>query len=253
MAKKKAVENEKKESSKLLTLIIALLITLVWFVIFAVLIKIDIGGFGSGVLRPILKDVPVINKILPKVTDSQLAEENNYSYASLAEAVARVKELEAELETNLQENNEKTALLAELQVEVDRLKVFEEQQLDFEDRQQEFDKNVIYAENAPDIEEYKKYYEKINPANAELLYKQVVEQLQFSEAIKEKAEIYKNMKPEAAALILETLSADIESVAKILLSMKPKESASILAEMDSVYAAKITKKMLEMDEERLAD
>jgi flagellar motility protein MotE (MotC chaperone) len=67
----------------------------------------------------------------------------------------------------------------------------------------------------------------------------------------EKANIYKSMDPKAAAKILETMTADVESVAKILLAMKPKESAQILAEMDYVLAAKITKKMLDMDEERL--
>ena len=34
--------------------------------------KMDVGGFGSNVLTPILKDVPVINKILPsKVQQKQ--------------------------------------------------------------------------------------------------------------------------------------------------------------------------------------
>ncbi len=34
--------------------------------------------------------------------------------------------------------------------------------------------------NAPDIEEYKKWYEEINPDNAASLYEQVVERIQFS-------------------------------------------------------------------------
>ncbi|HCM14201.1 MAG TPA: hypothetical protein DHW85_13585, partial [Lachnospiraceae bacterium] len=66
-------------------------------------------------------------------------------------------------------------------------------------------------------------------------------------------DIYRKMEPKAAAGILETMSADIESVAQILLSMKPAESAKIMAEMDSVFAAKVTKKMLDMDKEKLAD
>ena len=48
------------------------------------------------------------------------------------------------------------------------------------------------------------------------------------------------------------MSADTEAVAQILLSMRPTESAEIMAEMDSVYA-KVTKKMLDMDKERLAE
>ena len=53
-----------------------------------------------------------------------------------------------------------------------------------------------------DLRSTKQFYEDINPANAELIYRQVVEQLQYSEAIKEKAEIYRKMEPKAAAKIL---------------------------------------------------
>lgn len=245
-------KDNSNEGSKVLTVLIALMIAIIWFVIFGLLIKFDIGGFGSGVLRPILKDVPIINKILPNVSEEQIALENDYAYSSLAEAVAKIKELETTIENIEKAEEADNAETAELLAELERLKIFEELQEDFEVRQEEFDKNVVFAESAPSLEEYKKYYEDIDPVNAELIYRQVVEQLQYSDAIQEKADIYKSMDPDAAALILETMTADVESVAKILLAMKPKESASILAEMDHVLAAKITKKMLDMDEERLA-
>lgn len=250
--KEQVGEKEKKEGSKVMTILIALLIAIIWFVIFGLLIKLDFGGFGSGVLRPILKDVPVIKMILPDVSDQQLAEENDYAYDSLPEAVAKIKELELTIEEMTQNGIDNSTTSAELQAEIERLKVFEEKQKAFEEKQLEFDKNVVFAEAAPDIEEYKKYYEAIDPVHAELIYRQVVEQLQYSDAIIEKADIYKSMDPEAAAKILETMSADIESVAQILLSMKSKESAAILAEMENVVAAKITKKMLDMDAEKLA-
>ncbi len=253
MAKEKAGVKEKKEGNKVLTILIALLIAVIWFAVFGILIKLDVGGFGSGVLRPILKDVPLINMILPDVSDEQLAEENDFAYNSLPEAVAKIKELELQIADMNQGNAEEGQSIEELQAEIDRLKVFEENQKAFEERQKEFDKNVVFAEAAPGIEEYKKYYEEINPANAELIYRQVVEQLQYSDAILEKANIYKNMDPEAAAQIMETMTADVESVAQMLLAMKPKESAAILAEMDNVVAAKITKKMLDMDAEKLAE
>lgn len=255
MAKKnkaKAGDKDKKEGNKLLTILIALVIVIIWLAVFAILIKLDVGGFGSGVLRPILKDVPLINRILPDVLDEQIATENNYSYSSLPEAVAKIKELEQTIEDMTQNNIGSSTQTSELQAEVDRLKVFEENQLAFEDRVKEFDKNVVFADAAPDITEYKNYYEQINPTNAETIYRQVIEQLQYSDAIQEKSDIYKSMDPKAAAVILETMTADIESVAQILLTMKPKESAAIMAEMDSVMAAKITKKMLDMDAEKLA-
>jgi len=253
MAKKNKDDVKDKEGNKVLTILIALLIVIIWLAVFGFLIKFDVGGFGSGVLRPILKDVPIINLILPDVSENQIAIDNNYEYRSLPEAVAKIKELELMIADMTKNNVDNSTGSADLQAEIDRLKVFEENQLAFEARVAEFDKNVVFSDAAPVIEEYKAYYEAINPTSAENIYRQVIEQLQYSDAIKEKANIYKSMDPQAAAKILETMTADVESVAQILLSMKPKESAAILAEMDNVVAAKITKKMLDMDAEKLAN
>ncbi len=255
MAKKEkaAKSNEKQNGNKILTILIALLIVIIWLAIFGALIKLDIGGFGSGVLRPILKDVPLVNMILPEDSQQVIADENSTDYQSLAEAIAKIQELESTIANMKSGSTNDDKSVEELQAEVDRLKVFEDEQKAFEERVAEFDKNVVFADAAPGIEEYKKYYEAINPSTAEEIYRQVIEQLQYSDAIKEKADIYKKMDPKAAAAILETMTADVESVAQILLSMKPKESAAILAEMDKVVAAKITKKMLDMDAEKLSD
>ena len=46
-----------------------------------------------------------------------------------------------------------------------------------------------------------------------------------------------------AAAILEEMTGDTNLVSKILLSMTSKQRAAIMAEMDSVYAAKLTKIM----------
>jgi len=250
--KSKSASNDKKEGNKVITILIALLIVIIWLAVFGILIKLDVGGFGSGVLRPILKDVPLINRILPDVSDAQVATENNYDYTSLPEAVAKIKELEATIAGMEQTNTDSSTNTADLQAEIDRLKVFEDNQKAFEARVAEFDKKVVFAAAAPSIDEYKAYYEAIDPTNAADIYRQVVEQLQYSDAIQTKADIYKSMDPASAAKILETMTADVESVANILLCMKPKESAAVLEAMDSVVAAKITKKMLDMDAAKLA-
>ncbi len=256
MAKKEktAKVNDRQDGNRVLTILIALLLVIIWLAIFGALIKLDVGGFGSGVLRPILKDVPLVNMILPPDTAQVVANDNNNTdYQSLAQALAKIQELEGTIADLQNGKTNDDQSVEELQAEVKRLKVFEEEQKDFEKRVEEFDKNVVFADAAPDVEEYKKYYEAINPTTAEEIYRQVIEQLQYSDAIKEKADIYKKMEPKAAAQILETMTADVKSVAEILLSMKPKESAAILAEMDKVVAAKITKKMLDMDEEKLSN
>lgn len=247
--KKDRIDTNNKKGTvkgKVFATLLILLIVFVWLAIFALLIKLDVGGFGSSILRPLIKDVPIINKVLPDVSDEQLAYENNYPYKSLEDAIERIKELELEMENMSDNDTDSTDKIKELEAEITRLKVFEENQLAFEERQKAFDTEVVFGENAPSIEEYKKYYESINPTHAEEIYRQVVEQGQISKSIQEKADIYKKMKPKAAAQILETMTADIDLVAQMLLSMSPSESSAILAEMDSIAAAKITKKMFDL-------
>ena len=55
MAKQK---KEKSGGMKGTGVLIIILIIISWLSIMALLIKCDVGGFGSGVLRPVLKDVP---------------------------------------------------------------------------------------------------------------------------------------------------------------------------------------------------
>lgn len=246
-------ENRKGIGSKIFAGVIIILIIAIWLAVFAVFIKLDVGGLGSSVLRPLLKDIPIVREILPDVSEEQIAYENDYPYTTLEEAIVRIKELEALNKTLSENDTNDSDKILELQSEVDRLQVFEDEQKAFEERVKEFDEKVVYAEAAPDIEEYKKYYESIDPANAEEIYRQVIEQLQYSEAIKEKAEIYRKMKPDAAAEILETMTADIDLVAQMLLTMRPTESSLILANMDAIAAAKITKKMFDMDAELIND
>lgn len=248
--KKDHIDTNKKGTvkGKVFAILLILLIVFVWLAIFALLVKLDVGGFGSSILRPLIKDIPIINKVLPDVSDEQLAYENNYPYKSLNDAIERIKELELEIENVTDSDTNSTDKIKELEAEIARLKVFEDNQLTFEERQKEFDKEVVFGETAPSIEEYKKYYESINPTNAEEIYRQVVEQGQISKSIEEKANIYKKMKPDAAAQILETMTADIDLVSQMLLSMSPSESSAILAEMDSTAAAKITKKMFDLDQ-----
>lgn len=248
-----AEDKVKKEGNKVLTVIIALLIVFIWLALFGILIKLDIGGFGSGVLRPILKDVPIVNKVLPVSTEDEISMNSKSPYKSLPDAIAKISELQNTIDKMSKESTASEKEIEDLKAEIKRLKVFENNQTKFEKQKQEFDKNVVFADNAPDIENYKKYYEEIDPTNAEKIYRQVVEQLQYSDAIQEKADIYKSMEPSAAAKILQTMTADTGSVAKILLAMKPKESSAILAEMDNIVAAKLTKKMLDLDAEKLSN
>ena len=252
MAKKdKNVDNsnEKGEGigSKIGTAVLVIFIILVWLAIFALLIKMDVGGMGTK-LRPLIKDVPLLNKILPDATDEDLIAENNYPYKNIDEAVEVIKQLEREIDEMNETDEANRKRIIELQNEVARLKAFEADQEAFEERVKRFDVNVVYNSQAPDIEEYKKFYEEINPETAEEIYRQVLEQLQYDEMIKQKADLLRNMKPAQAAKALEEMTADLEYSCKVLLAMKATEATPILDKMDPLFVARLLQTMHDMDE-----
>ncbi len=234
------INTTEKAGSKIVSFLIALVIVIIWLAVFALLIKLDFAGFGSNVLTPILKDVPIINRILPGAvyTDSEGNE-----YNTLEEAIARIQELELELDSLNNSGNVSSDYITELEAENARLKVFEENQKAFEQRVFEFEQEVVFNDKAPDIEEYKTYYEEFDPENAAILYQQVVEQLQADASILAQAERFAEMEPANAAEIMEVMTGDLDLVCRILENMKTEESSAIIAEMTPEYAAKVTKKM----------
>lgn len=236
-------DEEKVKGGVLWSVIAALVIILIWLVIFALLIKMDVGGFGSTVLRPILKDVPVINRILPDASDEEVAADTGYKYKNLAQAVEHIKELEKELANYQNTQNADQEKIAQMQDEINRLKTFEDNQTYYEELKKKFDEEVVYADKAPDIEKYKEWYEKMDPENAASIYEQVLLKINYTKQVKEWADAYSRMDAKAAAAIMEEMTGDINLVSDILNNMKSAQRAAILAEMDPVYAAKITKVM----------
>ncbi len=244
IAQQEAALTDDEESGGFSVVLVTILIVIIWLAILALLIKLDVGGFGSGVLKPVLKDVPVINKILPGDTVTETNDEEAYGgYSSLQEAVDTIKELELELERAQSQNQSDSTTIAELQAEIERLKTFEEKQVEFERIKNEFYEEVIYAENGPGAEEYREYYESIDPTTAEYLYKQVVQQLEEDAEIQDYAQAYAEMKPKQAAAIFEEMTNNLDLVARILSVMDADTRGEILGAMDPEVAAKITKIM----------
>lgn len=260
MAKKKKDEDfeldqgEEKKKGKLGTILLVISVIFIWLAIFGLLIKLDVGGIGSNLLRPLIKDIPVLNWLLPSVTDEQLIYEENYPYKNIKEAVEVIKSLEKQIELLQEQQNSVNFAdtIAEMQAEIDRLKIFEQTQQEFEARVKEFDQNVVFNSQAPSLEEYKQYYEAMNPDTAAEIYRQIVEQQQYDEAILEKAELLRKMKPANAAAVVETMNADTEWICKVLLSMKAEECAAILDKMQALNVARILKKMQDMDSEKMS-
>lgn len=237
--------SEPKKENKPLSILITTLIILIWLGIFAALIKLDVGGFGSKVLTPVLKDVPIINKILPK--SASKTSDEDIPYKSIAECAAYIKELENELAGYQQSENDKDTQIADLQAEVDRLKQFEDNQTEFEKLKSQFYEEVVFGDKAIDPSNYIQYYQSIDKENADLLYQRAIEKYAYDEQVKERAKYYSSMKPAKAAQIFCEMTGDLDIVVSLLNSMNADESGAIIAaisDIDSVFAAKVTKKLM---------
>lgn len=246
-AKKKAAEEQDEEEErgggKLVLALVTLLIIAIWLGIIGILIKSDVGGFGSSVLYPLLKDVPYVNQILPTPETDYVAESTEYQYGSLSEAVERIKELEQELDDAKSTNKKNKKKIEELNTQIEELSSYKEDQAAFEEEKEKFYEEVVFSDNAPDIEEYKTYYESIDPDNAEVLYKQVVEQITADSNMEDYVKTYSNMKPKEAAAIFNTMTDDLGLVADILMNMGAQQRSDILGKMDADTAAKLTEIM----------
>ncbi len=254
---KKAVKAEKKKKSgdaddldteeettgsKIAVFFVTLIIIIIWLAIIALLIKWDVGGFGSTVLRPLLKDIPYINKILPDAPEDELSTEES-PYSSLDDAIQQIKSLELKLAEAQNAANENSDYITELEAQAQELQKYKQNEADFEAMREQFYEEVVFSDEAPDIQEYQKYYESIDPANAEILYKQVVEQRQDEEEIENYVKTYSSMKPKEAAAIFDTMTSDLKLVARILKNMDAQSRADILGKMNSDTAAKVTEIM----------
>lgn len=251
-AKRRAKEIAKQEEALgdeggngLVTFAATLFIIILWLAVICVIVKLDVGGFGSSVLTPILKDVPVLSLILPgtdvEVTDNP---EDYGGYTSLQEAVDYIKQLELEIERIQTASNLKDSDLETMRAEIERLRAFEASQVEFQRIQEEFYNEVVNSEKGPGAEEYRKWYEEMNPTTAESLYRQVVIQLEESTEFSDYADTYAKMKPATAAQGLEALmSTDANLAARILRVLSTDSRAAIMDQMSAESVARLAKIM----------
>ncbi|MBE5946000.1 MAG: hypothetical protein E7259_03530 [Lachnospiraceae bacterium] len=244
MAKNNIDDKEKDGKIKGSWVLIIILMITTFVSVMALLIKCDVGGFGSSVLRPIFKDVPVIKNILPPPSDEEVAIENDYPYDTLEEALAQVAILD---EANAAKDAEIVALndkVLELQAEVERLSAYELAQTEFEQKKDEFYDEIVYGESAPDTDTYIEWYNEIDAEHAEEIYAEIIEANMADQEIIDLAKAYEAMDPADAAEIFESMSNDLDTVALIMNNMSTDAQGEVLAEMSPEFAASVSKKLL---------
>ncbi len=251
-AKKKAKElelqereiDEQLEGSSASVAIVTLFIICIWLGILCLVVKMDVGGFGSNVLTPIFKDVPVINMILPSETNTETEKTEVYGgYSNLRDAVDQITKLERQLSEAQAVNVTYAEQIEALKAQVERLQTFEDSQLAFQDIKEAFYEDVVYAENGPGVEEYRKYYEEMDPATAASIYEKVIEKVAVDKKIQEYSDTFSNMQAADAADILCQMTDNLELAAKILENLDVKDRGAIMAEMTPSIAAKVAKIM----------
>ncbi len=245
---KREDELDEGDAGGLSVAMVTIIIIVIWLAILALLIKLDVGGLGSTLMRPILKDIPVLNAILPAEsslgTNIQEEGEDPYmGFTSLDEAVNYIRQLEREMAELKNNSGNDTARVEALEAEIERLQTFEKAQVEFQRIKDEFYNEVIYAENGPGIEAYQKYYESIDPEKAEQLYQQVIKQVEADKEMEDYVAAYSAMKPKEAAQIFEAMTDNLALAARILENMDSDSRGKILGAMDEEVAAKITKLM----------
>ena len=257
-AKARAKEIEEREEAidgddagGISIVMVTIIIIVIWLAILALLIKLDVGGLGSTIMRPLIQDVPVVNLILPDesnlgsnvVNNTSDGEDQYMGFNSLDEAVAYIRQLEAEIARLKSGSDTDSARVEALEAEIERLRTFEKSQVEFERIKNEFYNEVVYAEKGPGIDAYAKYYESIEPERAEALYQQVIKQSETDKEMQDYVAAYTAMKPKEAAQIFEAMTDNLALAARILENMDSDSRGKIMGAMDKDVAAKITKLM----------
>ncbi len=251
-AKKRAkeLENQERELDEQIdgtnasVVVVTLFIIVIWLGILCLLVKMDVGGFGSNVLTPMLKDIPVINKILPTENGLESPKEKAYGgYNSIKDAVDYASELEKKLEQAQSTNTAYSEQIEALKAEVKRLQTFEDNQVNFQRIKEQFYEEVVYADNGPGAEEYRAYYEEMDPTTAEALYKQVIQEEAVNNKMKDYVATYSNMDAKKAAGILGAMTDNLDLAANILMNLPASTRGAIMGEMDAAVAARISRIM----------
>lgn len=142
-------QEEESTGGKIAVFLVTLIIIAIWVAILGVLIHFDVGGFGSTVMQPILKDVPYINKILPKTEEEENKDSDKYPYKNLDEAIAYIKELEKELADAKDSNSENDAYVADLESQAAQWQEYKANEAKYEEEKAKFYEEVVFPTKHP--------------------------------------------------------------------------------------------------------
>jgi flagellar motility protein MotE (MotC chaperone) len=220
---------ERKKRSVIPLLFTVLLLCGAGIAIFA----FNLFGLRDNIVYPLLSNIPVVKDYLPVGQE-----------AAPDLSVQQLRERVTELENQLSEKDRNISELEERDIqsvgEINRLREFESQQLQFKQDKAAFDERIAMQ----DPQAFAEYYERMSPENAELLYPTAAAKSEIDGEIKRYISNFTEMDEEDAAAVLQQLvSTDMNLVVAILRGMNNRASSAVLGAMDAAAAASVSKMM----------
>lgn len=235
----------KKKGSWIKSLFIVFLTFVFILLLFLLFLRMNLFGLGS-MLAPTLRPFPLSDVYLPPMSETGEVEIDPETGEPIVkepeETIEEVKENLNLLQTELKKKEEEADILMKqiqsLTSEKERLAVFEKKQLEFEKERAEFDARIVEAGGKQD---FTHWYQTMNPDNAARLYQESMAELAVQKELDGLIKVYAEMKPKAAAKVLETMSSTrLEMVAKIIQNLDTDQAGKIMSEIDPKVGARIT-------------
>lgn len=233
----------------IVVLLALLVVALVSLGVFYFAIKNNVNGLAN-VFKPYIENHPIFKlalpaEFLPEDPDDPKYLSEKALLKKYEEYRTRTKELEEslkaanktieDLKVSAENTSQSAIVLSENQAVLDSIK---QEQAKLDEEKKKFSELIASA----DKEGFKNYYQKVDKATADAIYKEVVTEEVLSENKLLQAKPFSLMEPESAAKVLTELYAkDKETLLDIFEGLKPSAAALILEKMDAKTAADVTK------------
>jgi len=214
---------------------------LILFFFLAALVSIlvfNLFNIRDRYIYPFLSGIPLVGGFIPITSEPE-----NFGAMTADEMLARINKLDEQLFRANEEIRASAETIDRNNIEINRLKVFEEQQLRFKQEKADFDRLVAMA----DPQAYTDYYESIYPENAEILYPRAAAEASRASKINKYLSDITQMDEVSAAIVFQQLiGTDMDLVVSILQGLDSRKAGAILSELsdrDPRSAASVLKMM----------
>ncbi|HEX3028951.1 MAG TPA: DUF615 domain-containing protein [Clostridia bacterium] len=245
----------------LLAFLIALSVMLIVFTgAFYIVVHNNVNGITTMYRKDIqnakIMNIHFLSWALPKLPKGKDPEDpKNLTTDQLKKKYNELRKLNDSLNKQLKDANKNIDELQKIKVQQDKIKAenaklkknmdTEKAKVEAQKKKNEEEKKKISELIATgDKTGFQQYFEKVDPATAQRIYAQILNEKKATDAVKKLSKIYEGMDPSAAAKVLEGMgTSKIDLTVGILKNMNKDSAAQIIAAMSSTFSGNVTVKM----------